>query len=139
VCLGWVALGVLLVSCGDDSTGSMQTQCNEIMSAFCGRGFKECMQSSADFDACVSSGTSACCQNRCSSDSATPQSSIDQCTAQMHAIPCSAFMDLSTITSAIPNECKGVVRPASLDAPMPPGWSVESAMSTAMSAALQAK
>jgi hypothetical protein len=131
--IGWVGLVAVLLSCGsDNSAGSMQTQCHQIMVAFCRRAFQECTPSSSDFDACVDTGTSACCQNQCGANSAAAQSNIDQCSSEMHSIPCSTLTDPSTVSGALPTDCRGLVRPASVELPMTPGWNLESAMSTAL-------
>lgn len=129
-----IIIGFLVCACGGDnsssgSQGTVETQCRQVMQAVCSRAYSECTQSKDNLDACVSSGTSACCQDRCSSNAGSLQSSIDQCVAEMHKIPCSSLADPATVGAAVPADCQGVVRAASANL----GMDLESALSAALS------
>ena len=125
-----VSLGLSLGACGDDDEGTstVGAQCQTVMQSFCDRAYRQCTQSPANFDVCVSAGKDACCANQCDRKAASPDSVIDGCSAKMKAVSCDALSDPSTVSSAVPSECRGVVRPASAEFGQP-GVGLEAAMS----------
>jgi hypothetical protein len=116
-----VVVGLLFCGCSSRDQTTVETQCREIFTVYCGRAYSECTSSKELFDACVSNGTTTCCADQCSATAGSTQSSIDQCTADIHKLACSSLSNLATAGAGLPATCQGVVQAASATIGTPSG------------------
>ncbi len=95
---------------GDGSSGSpgtIEAECNEIVSEFCSQAINRCDVPGFDESECIASDMPQCCTAgaSCSQKSTDTQSSIDQCKSDIDTADC------NQIVNGLPDSCLGLLHP----------------------------
>jgi hypothetical protein len=103
-------VALTIAACSSSSSKGGETvgdQCSRVLTAFCSRGTACGAQVGND---CVASGVANCCGGQCTQAAVSADTDVDSCAQAMGTIDCTAFNSPTTVASAIPGVCQGVVK-----------------------------